>query len=412
MTKQHLSATWRQSLALILALVLTVMTTFVGLPAEEASADLSDEVEAAAEELETLGEELAEKQESLATATEELEQTDYEIGVLELEIEDTEAELAESQEVLADTMRSAYKTGTASLLDLILGAADIDDLVSRVYYLDKISEQEEEAIEAVRTIQEELDAELTELEEQQATQETLVANLESEVADYQERVAEATEIYESLDEELQAELAAIAAAEAEAAAEDEDEDSTSALAVAVEAIETSEAQAQYLETAEDDDETDEDVEEDEEDSSSATSTTTTPDVTEEEDDSSSSSSSSSAGTSTSVSEAVALAYAQLGKPYVYGTAGPDTFDCSGLVYYCYGSARGRSTSAMIASLKASGDWTTDLSELSYGDLIFTSSGHVGIYLGDGTFIHAANPTSGVVIGTVSASGFYGGGSYF
>ena len=45
----------------------------------------------------------------------------------------------------------------------------------------------------------------------------------------------------------------------------------------------------------------------------------------------------------------------MGKPYVLGTAGPDTFDCSGLVCYSYGYARGRTTYQMINSLKSTGD---------------------------------------------------------
>ncbi|MBQ6491290.1 MAG: C40 family peptidase, partial [Atopobiaceae bacterium] len=103
------------------------------------------------------------------------------------------------------------------------------------------------------------------------------------------------------------------------------------------------------------------------------------------------------------------AYSCIGCPYVWGAAGPNSFDCSGLVCYCYGYGRGRTTYDMISSLKASGDWKTNMSQLSYGDLIFTSTGHVGIYLGNGTFIHA--PAPGRTVRVQEVFSFVGGGTY-
>ena len=65
---------------------------------------------------------------------------------------------------------------------------------------------------------------------------------------------------------------------------------------------------------------------------------------------------------------------------------------------------------MIASLQSTGDWKTDMSQLNVGDLIFTSYGHVGIYVGNGRLVHAANPATGVIEGQVWS--FIGGGSYY
>lgn len=104
------------------------------------------------------------------------------------------------------------------------------------------------------------------------------------------------------------------------------------------------------------------------------------------------------------------AYAQLGKPYEYGASGPSAFDCSGFIAYCYGSARGRMTSEIIRSLKATGDWTTDINKLKVGDLAFTSAGHVGIYVGNRRYIEASS-TSGKIVVEYMYS-FYGGGSYY
>ena len=85
----------------------------------------------------------------------------------------------------------------------------------------------------------------------------------------------------------------------------------------------------------------------------------------------------------------------VGKPYKYGGSSPAGFDCSGLVMYSYKQAgiqlphstdKQRSTSKPVK-----------VSELRRGDLLFFNQegkkhGHVGIYLGDGRFVHA--PSSG------------------
>lgn len=95
---------------------------------------------------------------------------------------------------------------------------------------------------------------------------------------------------------------------------------------------------------------------------------------------------------------VANALAQLGKPYVYGTQGPDTFDCSGFVWYAlkltgYNVMRTSSADyfANYTQWKTVGDNETMLP----GDLIFwrNSSGriyHIGIYIGDGRYVDAGS----------------------
>lgn len=85
---------------------------------------------------------------------------------------------------------------------------------------------------------------------------------------------------------------------------------------------------------------------------------------------------------------VATAQSALGCPYVWGAAGPSSFDCSGLVSYCYtGSTSHSYTSGSIAG------WTTVTDPLP-GDVCW-EPGHVGIYVGGGQMIHA--PTEGDVV---------------
>jgi uncharacterized protein YgiM (DUF1202 family) len=95
----------------------------------------------------------------------------------------------------------------------------------------------------------------------------------------------------------------------------------------------------------------------------------------------------------------------LGYPYVWATHGPDTFDCSGFTYWVALHVLGTDISA--------GTWPQSVAgrpvaygELQPGDLVFFQNtyragiSHVGIYIGDGLFVHAENEGTGVVITSI------------
>ena len=106
------------------------------------------------------------------------------------------------------------------------------------------------------------------------------------------------------------------------------------------------------------------------------------------------------------SAVVEKAKAYLGSKYVYGGTSPSGFDCSGFTYYIYkqfGITLNRTAAAQYSNGVA-----VSRSNLQLGDLImFGKSGinHVGIYMGGGKIIHAANPSRGVVTDTIN-SGYY------
>ncbi len=104
-------------------------------------------------------------------------------------------------------------------------------------------------------------------------------------------------------------------------------------------------------------------------------------------------------TSSKVQAVVNMVKAQVGKPYVYGAAGPNSFDCSGLTYYAYKNAAGISINRSSAAQASNGRYVSK-SELKPGDLVFFNSGtnairHVGMYVGNGQFIHAPSPGKSV-----------------
>lgn len=87
------------------------------------------------------------------------------------------------------------------------------------------------------------------------------------------------------------------------------------------------------------------------------------------------------------------ARSQVGTPYRYGGSSPSGFDCSGLIRYVYGTAgitTPRTTRALWRELRGA------TGGLQPGDVLFFDIGgtpsHVGLYLGDGEFVHA--PASG------------------
>ncbi|WP_281157347.1 NlpC/P60 family protein [Streptomyces sp. HYC2] len=90
-------------------------------------------------------------------------------------------------------------------------------------------------------------------------------------------------------------------------------------------------------------------------------------------------------------KAVEFATAQLGKPYEWGAEGPRTYDCSGLTSQAWSAAGNpvpRTSQQQWKQLKR-----VDIEDMRPGDLIiyFGDASHVGMYVGDGTIVHAPRP---------------------
>ncbi|OPX49361.1 NlpC/P60 family protein [Clostridium thermobutyricum] len=90
------------------------------------------------------------------------------------------------------------------------------------------------------------------------------------------------------------------------------------------------------------------------------------------------------------------AYKHLGKPYVWGATGPNSFDCSGFTSYVYKKVTGRWIGRTTYDQINVGT-PVSRSQLQPGDLVFTSAGHVGIYVGNNNFINAPRTGSNVSV---------------
>lgn len=103
----------------------------------------------------------------------------------------------------------------------------------------------------------------------------------------------------------------------------------------------------------------------------------------------------------------------VGKRYVYGAKGPNSFDCSGFAYYCVKQASGGSILLAGGSTNqwynTPGQRITSISQLQPGDLFFIcdpaysggkATSHVAIYAGNGNLVHASDAKTGVIVNPI------------
>lgn len=336
----------------------------------------------------------------------QLEDTRAQIASTQEEVSQKQTELDAAQETLAGRVSSNYKTGGVSLVSIIFDSSSFEDLVSRVYYANRVAESDAEVISQVQGVQAELAAKQNELESQQEEQQRLVDDAQTKAGEIQSALEQQQSYVSSLSSEVQEALAAEEAqrrAEAEAAA-------------------NAGGNAGSNNSG----------------SSGATSgnsgSSNNSGGNSGLNGNSSSGSNSNSGSHSSgnqdfgsgISGAIAAAKSQLGVSYSWaGNAIPgQEFDCSGLVWWAYKKAgisipRGQRMSngrgnSMIGWCLDGGGWTTDQSQLQAGDLMFWGGGvnsttHVGMCIGGGLMIHSN--WGGVEIASVyySSGSFVGGG---
>lgn len=117
-----------------------------------------------------------------------------------------------------------------------------------------------------------------------------------------------------------------------------------------------------------------------------------------------------ASNSSQASQIIATAKEYLGTPYVWGGTSPSGFDCSGLIYYVF-KQYGYSLYRCADDMYYHDGVNVEKSNLQPGDLVFFSSssypvGHVGMYIGNGQFIHASSGSGKVVITNLNGIAYY------
>lgn len=387
--------------AVALPLAFCVAVAGMALPVQPAQAEasaatlaaLSDaqaRYEAACAELDYMYQLVYEAQNEYDQTTYQLQLTNAAIATLQAQIEQEKIELAEAQEILSARLDADYRAGDVEMWDVILSATSFEDLVSRIYYAGKVSDADAAAIQAVKDIKAQLEADEAALQEQRVQQEALLAQQAAQLEELNYQLDQTAAYVASLDYEVRA-LFAQAQAEAQAAAE--------AAWAAQQAQQAQQAQ-DVIDAAADAGYTYD------EDAGSWT------------DSSGNYVDSDTVAADTGLSSSVVdRAMSWINTPYNLGSNGSDGYiDCSGLTSQAYGGEIPHWSYAQYQNSLANGTFTTDLSSLSPGDCVYYSydggatTYHVALYIGNGQVIDAI-PNGGVQIRDINfCSGAFGGGN--
>lgn len=333
---------------------------------EELQAKLDD----AKAQIADLDQQIMAAEAQLGETQDALDSTNEQITTLTADIDAKQSQLDEAQQTLSSRVSDSYKAGSTSLLDIVLDSSNFDELVTRIHYAEKANEADAKAIQEVRDLKVELEAQQQQLQEQKAEQEQLLSQQQADADQLSSRQAELTSYADSLDAQVQQALAAEKAAQEEANRQ----------AAAAAQQQAQQNGGNYYQGSEQGSGNDGG-------SGAANSNGS----------GSNSGSSSWQGSLTDEQRSIILATAwdrvNAGCSYVSGTGGPNTFGCAGFTQYCYGKAGiylPRSPAAQEAMVKK----VSSTSELKPGDLVFWNN-HVAIWAGDGGILEAASPSQGV-----------------
>ena len=324
-----------------------------------AYADTASDLAAARTKLEQIGTQTQQIYDELATQTQALDQTAGEIT-------QKQQEIADGQAKLSNYVAGEYKTGGLSLLQVLTGVDDLGDMLNRLFYYGKVSDKQAQTIQEVKELKQELT-------DKQAEQEKNVAATQKKVDELNAQQAEAQNVVNSLDSQLQAELAA----EAEANA---------ALQAGINAS-TAEKATVNTETA--------GTTENTNNGGNTPAPAPAPAPTPQPSTPPPAPTPSAPSQSVDGGTVVSRAYSKLGCAYSWGGIGPNSFDCSGFVSYCLTGRYCR-----LGTTGTFMGWTR-VSDPQPGDVVVNSY-HTGIYIGNGQMIHASDYNTGVIISSVAA----------
>jgi cell wall-associated NlpC family hydrolase len=271
--------------------------------------------------------------------------------------------LKRAQATLSARLVSLYTSdGQSDSLEVLLGASNLDDLVNRFNTANRISAQDSRVLTQVVHFETEVKAQQVRLKHAKAEAASLVRERASEKASIEGQLSARRSLLSS----IRGQIAQLRAQEAARQAQLRQE-----LAQRV-ALQQQQAPAAAL--------------------SSTVAPVGSSDTT-----------SSGPAPPPTHSSVVAIAERYLGVPYSWGGASPSGFDCSGLVMYVFAQVGVSLPHSSYAQYGMGTPVSRD--QLQPGDLVFFDGlGHVGIYVGGGSFIHA--PHTGDVVKISSISGWY------
>lgn len=344
--------------------------------------DLKKEKAAKQSEVSSLQSQLTTLMGKVNTLESELIQTGEDITKAQGDLEVAQEKEKEQYAAMKKRIKYMYEAGNDSAFETLVTSEDFTDLLSKAEYVQNVHsydrKQLQEYVETkqqISDLKDSLEKDQKELESKQVEYEKQGDNLNNLITSKSAEVA-------NLDSEIQAAAEAAAREAAERAAREAAEKAAK------------EAERQQAAASNRNNTTS---------SSTATSnrnnTTSSSSASVATKPSNSSSSTTTSGTNANGGLIVSRAYSQLGKPYVWGAYGPDSFDCSGFVSYCLTGSYSR----LGTTLTFMG-WTR-VSNPQPGDVVTTAT-HCGIYIGNGQMIHAPHTGDVVKVGPVQSGMIY------
>lgn len=336
--------------------------------------DLKKEKAAKQSEVSSLQSQLTTLMGKVNTLESELIQTGEDITKAQGDLEVAQEKEKEQYAAMKKRIKYMYEAGNDSAFETLVTSEDFTDLLSKAEYVQNVHsydrKQLQEYVETkqqISDLKDSLEKDQKELESKQVEYEKQGDNLNNLITSKSAEVA-------NLDSEIQAAAEAAAREAAERAAKE-------AAEKAAREAERQQAAASNRNNT----------------TSSSSSSNSSASVTTKP--SNSSSSTTTSGTNANGGSIVSRAYSQLGKPYVWGACGPNSFDCSGFVSYCLTGSYSR----LGTTLTFMG-WTR-VSNPQPGDVVTTAT-HCGIYIGNGQMIHAPHTGDVVKVGPVQSGMIY------
>ena len=359
--------------------------------------DLKKEKASKQNEVSSLQSQLTTLMGKVNTLESELIQTGEDITKAQSDLVVAQKKEKEQYAAMKKRIKYMYEAGNDSAFETLVTSDDFTDLLSKAEYVQNVHsydrKQLQEYVETkqqISDLKDSLEKDQKELESKQAEYEKQGDNLNNLITSKSAEVA-------NLDSEIQAAAEAAAREAAERAARE-------AAEKAAKEAERQQAAASNNNAASTSNRNNTTSNRNNTTSSStATSnrnnTTSSSSASVATKPSHSSSSTTTSGTNANGGSIVSRAYSQLGKPYVWGACGPNSFDCSGFVSYCLTGSYTR----LGTTLTFMG-WTR-VSNPQPGDVVTTAT-HCGIYIGNGQMIHAPHTGDVVKVGPVQSGMIY------
>ena len=352
-------ATKRQILVLLLAGLAALLATATA--AADPTRGKRAEAEAVLAQIQEIDASLGHAVEAYNAAEIELEaiESDQRENTRHLRI--ARGNLTKAQAAISNRVVALYTGGEFELLEILLGASSLDELLARVDTVNRVSEQDSRIVKEIRTFRREIRKRKAELERAQAEQQRVVSERAARRAAIESQLAERRRLLASIEDEIERIEAREAARQRQLAAQARDRlASQPAASVATSAAGTVAGGA----------------------TEAVLSYGTPPPAR--------------------YGGVVGIAMQYLGVPYVWGGASPSGFDCSGFILYVY--AKIGVSLPHNAAMQYGYGTPVSRDQLEPGDLVFFNGlGHNGLYIGGGQFIHAPHTGDVVKISSLSDS---------